>query len=421
MSHERRRVVVTGIGLVTPLGIGTEETWRAAVSGISGIAPITLFDASRYTTRFAGEVKGFEPADWMDKKDVKKCGRFIQLALAATTTAVTASGIEISRENADRIGVAIGSGIGGFEVIEREHRMLLERGPERVSPFFIVASLVNLAAGQVAVRFGAKGPNSAVATACTTGAHAIGDAFRLIQNGYADAMIAGGAEAAVTPLGIAGFAAMRALSTRNEAPDRASRPWDRDRDGFVVGEGAGVLVLEERERAARRGAPILAELVGYGMTADAHHVTAPPGDGEGVARVMTAALADAGLKPADIHHLNAHATSTPLGDRAEAVAIGCVFGADRVDLAVTSTKSMTGHLLGAAGAVEAGLTVLALRDQVVPPTINLVAADADNTLHLVANRATEIRIRYAMTNSFGFGGTNASLIFATCGDAPPVA
>ena len=421
MSHERRRVVVTGIGLVTPLGIGTEETWRAAVSGISGIAPITLFDASRYTTRFAGEVKGFEPADWMDKKDVKKCGRFIQLALAATTTAVTASGIEISPENADRIGVAIGSGIGGFEVIEREHRMLLERGPERVSPFFIVASLVNLAAGQVAVRLGAKGPNSAVATACTTGAHAIGDAFRLIQNGYADAMIAGGAEAAVTPLGIAGFAAMRALSTRNEAPDRASRPWDRNRDGFVVGEGAGVLVLEERERAARRGAPMLAELVGYGMTADAHHVTAPPGDGEGVARVMAAALADAGLKPADIHHLNAHATSTPLGDRAEAAAIARVFGSHTVDLTVTSTKSMTGHLLGAAGAVEAGLTVLTLRDQIVPPTINLDAADADNTLHLVANRAADLPIRYAMTNSFGFGGTNASLIFATCGDASPAA
>jgi 3-oxoacyl-[acyl-carrier-protein] synthase II len=421
MSHERRRVVVTGIGLVTPLGIGTEETWRAAVSGTSGIAPITLFDASRYTTRFAGEVKGFEPADWMDRKDVKKCGRFIQLALAATTTAVTASGIEISPENADRIGVAIGSGIGGFEVIEREHRMLLERGPERVSPFFIVASLVNLAAGQVAVRFGAKGPNSAVATACTTGAHAIGDAFRLIQNGYADAMITGGAEAAVTPLGIAGFAAMRALSTRNEAPDRASRPWDRDRDGFVVGEGAGVLVLEEWERAARRGAPMLAELVGYGMTADAHHVTAPPDDGEGVARVMAAALADAGLKPADIHHLNAHATSTPLGDRAEAAAIARVFGAHTVHLAVTSTKSMTGHLLGAAGAVEAGLTVLTLRDQIVPPTINLDAADADNTLRLVANRAADLPIRYAMTNSFGFGGTNASLIFATRSDAPPAA
>src|SRR5262245_10430539 len=421
MRHERRRVVVTGIGLVTPLGIGTDETWRNAVSGTSGIAPITLFDASRYTTRFAGEVKGFEPADWMDKKDVKKCGRFIQLALAATTTAVTASGLEISPENADRIGVAIGSGIGGFEVIEREHRMLLERGPERVSPFFIVASLVNLAAGQVAVRLGAKGPNSAVATACTTGAHAIGDAFRLIQNGYADAMIAGGAEAAVTPLGIAGFAAMRALSTRNEAPERASRPWDRDRDGFVVGEGAGVLVLEERELAARRRAPMLAELVGYGMTADAHHVTAPPDDGEGVARVMVAALADAGLKPADIQHLNAHATSTPLGDRAEATAIARVFGAQTMNVAVTSTKSMTGHLLGAAGAVEAGLTVLALRDQVVPPTINLVAADVDHTLRLVANRATEIPIHYAMTNSFGFGGTNASLIFATRGDASPAA
>jgi 3-oxoacyl-[acyl-carrier-protein] synthase II len=323
--------------------------------------------------------------------------------------------LQISPANAERIGVAIGSGIGGFEVIEREHRTLLERGPERVSPFFIVASLVNLAAGQVAVRLGAKGPNSAVATACTTGAHAIGDAFRLIQNGYADAMIAGGAEAAVTPLGIAGFAAMRALSTRNEAPERASRPWDRERDGFVVGEGAGILVLEEWERAAKRGAPMLAELVGYGMTADAHHVTAPPEDGEGVARVMATALADAGLAPFDVQHLNAHATSTPLGDRAEAAAIGRVFGPHAAGLAVTSTKSMTGHLLGAAGAVEAGLTVLALRDQVVPPTINLDAADADSGLHVIANRAAATRIRYAMTNSFGFGGTNASLIFRICG------
>src|SRR5262245_39570118 len=381
MRHERRRVVVTGIGLVTPLGIGTDETWRNAVSGTSGIAPITLFDASRYTTRFAGEVKGFEPADWMDKKDVKKCGRFIQLALAATTTAVTASGLEISPENADRIGVAIGSGIGGFEVIEREHRMLLERGPERVSPFFIVASLVNLAAGQVAVRLGAKGPNSAVATACTTGAHAIGDAFRLIQNGYADAMIAGGAEAAVTPLGIAGFAAMRALSTRNEAPERASRPWDRDRDGFVVGEGAGVLVLEAFDQASRRGAPIVAEIAGYGMTADAHHVTAPPENGEGVARVMTAALNDAGLRADDIQYLNAHATSTPLGDRAEAAAIAAVFGTHARVLATSSTKSMTGHLLGAAGAVEAGLTILALRDQIAPPTMNLETPDVGDAVN----------------------------------------
>ena len=411
MDH-RRRVVVTGIGLVSPLGIGTEETWSAALAGRSGIAPIALFDASRYSTRFAGEVKRFDPLDWLEKKDVKKCARFIQFALAATSMAVTASGLEIGDDKAGRTGVVIGSGIGGFEVIEREHQILLEQGPERVSPFFIVASIVNLAAGQVAVRFGARGPNSAVATACTTGAHAIGDAFRLIQNGYADAMICGGAEAAVTPLAIAGFAAMRALSTRNDEPERASRPWDRDRDGFVVGEGAGVLVLEARELARKRGAPMLAEVLGYGMTADAHHVTAPPQDGEGVARVMGAALDDAGLTPSDIQHLNAHATSTRPGDRAEAAAIERVFGSHAANVAVTSTKSMTGHLLGAAGAVEAGLTVLALRDQIVPPTINLDAPDSDNTLRLVANRAAATTMSRAMTNSFGFGGTNASLIFS---------
>jgi 3-oxoacyl-[acyl-carrier-protein] synthase II len=405
--------VVTGIGLVSPLGIGTEQTWQAILAGRSGIAPITLFDASRYSTRFAGEVKGFDPLAWLDKKDVKKCGRFIQFALAGTSMAMTASGLRIHAGNATRVGVIIGSGIGGFEVIEREHQVLLERGPERVSPFFIVAALVNLAAGQVAVRLGAKGPNSAVATACTTGAHAIGDAFRLIQNGYADAMICGGTEASVTPLGIAGFAAMRALSMRNDAPERASRPWDQGRDGFVVGEGAGILVLEDLEHATRRDAPMLAELVGYGMTADAHHVTAPPPDGEGVARVMAAALDDAGLSSDEIQHLNAHATSTPLGDRAEATAIENVFGPHASTLAVTSTKSMTGHLLGAAGAVEAGFAVLALRDQLAPPTINLEIPDADNTLNVNADRALPTRMTHVMTNSFGFGGTNASLIFSS--------
>jgi 3-oxoacyl-[acyl-carrier-protein] synthase II len=411
----RRRVVVTGIGLVSPLGVGTEQTWQAIRSGRSGIGPITLFDASRYSTRFAGEVKGFDPLAWLDKKDLKKCGRFIQFALAGTSMAIAASGLQIRAENATRVGVTIGSGIGGFEVIEREHRILLERGPERVSPFFIVAALVNLAAGQVAVRVGAKGPNSAVATACTTGAHAIGDAFRLIQHGYADAMICGGTEACVTPLGIAGFAAMRALSMRNDAPERASRPWDQDRDGFVVGEGAGIFVLEDLEHASRRRAPILAELAGYGMTADAHHVTTPPVDGEGVARVMAAALEDAGLPPSDIQYLNAHATSTPLGDRAEATAIVRVFGRHASGLAVSSTKSMTGHLLGAAGALEAALTVLALRDQVAPPTINLETPDAENELNLVPHCAMRMLITRAMTNSFGFGGTNASLIFS----APP--
>ena len=411
MKNGRRRVVVTGIGLVSPLGMGTEPTWQAILAGRSGIAPITLFDAARYSTRFAGEAKGFDPLAWLDKRDLKKCGRFIQFALAATSMAVAASGLQIGAENATRVGVTIGSGIGGFEVIEREHRILLERGPDRVSPFFIVAALVNLAAGQVAVRLGAKGPNSAVATACTTGAHAIGDAFRLIQNGYADAMICGGTEAAVTPLGIAGFAAMRALSVRNDAPERASRPWDQGRDGFVVGEGAGILVLEDVEHASRRGASVLAELVGYAMTADAHHVTAPPEDGEGVARVMTAALEEAGLRPDAIQYLNAHATSTPLGDRAEATAIEHIFGAD-AGLAVSSTKSMTGHLLGAAGALEAALTVLALRDQVAPPTTNLEIPDADNALNVIADCALPMPMTHAMTNSFGFGGTNASLIFS---------
>jgi 3-oxoacyl-[acyl-carrier-protein] synthase II len=407
----RRRVVVTGVGLVSPLGVGTEQTWQAILAGQSGIGPIMLFDPSRYSTRFAGEVKNFDPLEWLDRKDVKKCGRFIQLALAATSMAVSASGLHIDPGNAERVGVTIGSGIGGFEVIEREHQVLLERGPERVSPFFIVAALVNLAAGQVAVRLGAKGPNSAVATACTTGAHAIGDAFRLIQSGYADAMICGGTEAAVTPLGIAGFSAMRALSTRNDDPQRASRPWDRDRDGFVVGEGAGILVLEAFDHAKHRGAPIVAEVAGYGMTADAHHVTAPPENGEGVARVMTAALDDAGLRPDDIQYLNAHATSTPLGDRAEATAIASVFGTHAATLATSSTKSMTGHLLGAAGALEAGLTILALRDQIAPPTTNLETPDVTDAVNLIANRALPLTMTHAMTNSFGFGGTNASLIF----------
>ena len=397
---------------MSPLGVGTDVTWRGILAGLSGIGPITSFDAARYSTRFAGEVKDFDPLQWIEKKEVKKCGRFIQFALAATSMAVDASGLRVTPENATRVGVIIGSGIGGFEVIEREHRLLLERGPDRVSPFFILSSIINLAAGQVSLRLGAKGPNSAVATACTTGAHAIGDAFRQIQHGYADAMICGGTEACITPLGVAGFAAMRALSTRNDAPERASRPWDVERDGFVVAEGAGILVLEEEGHARRRNAPVLAELVGYGMTADAHHLTAPPEDGEGVGRVMMAALDDAGLSPSRIQYLNAHATSTPLGDHAEGLAIMRVFGAHAAALAVSSTKSMTGHLLGGAGALEAGLTVLALRDQIAPPTINLDQPDADLRLNLTPHRAAPLAISHAMTNSFGFGGTNASLIFA---------
>jgi 3-oxoacyl-[acyl-carrier-protein] synthase II len=407
----RRRVVVTGLGLVSPLAAGTDETWQGILAGRSGIAPITLFDAARYSTRFAGEVTAFDPLQWIDKKDLKKCGRFIQFAIAATTMAVEESGLRIDAGNAERVGVVVGSGIGGFEVIEREHRVLLERGPERVSPFFILASLVNLAAGQISVRFGASGPNSAPATACTTGAHAVGDAARLIQNGYADAMICGGSEASITPLGIAGFAAMRALSTRNDEPTLASRPWDVDRDGFVVGEGAGILVLEEAGHAQRRDARVLAEFVGYGMSADAHHLTAPPEDGNGVARAMLAALKDADLPPDQIQYLNAHATSTPLGDKAEATAIERVFGRNAPGLAISSTKSMTGHLLGGAGALEAGLTILALRDQMAPPTINLQQPDPGNGLNLVPNQAQPIAMRHAMTNSFGFGGTNASLIF----------
>ena len=402
---------MTGIGLVSPVGLGTADTWKAICAGQSGIAPITLFDASRHTTRFAGEVKGFDPLDWIEKKDVKKCARFIQFALAATAMAMKESALPITPDNATRIGCSIGSGIGGFEVIERENRTLLERGPDRVSPFFILSAIVNLAAGHVSVRYGAKGPNSAVATACTTGAHAIGDAYRLIQHGYADAMICGGAEASVTPLGVAGFAAMRALSTRNDDPQRASRPWDKDRDGFVVGEGAGILVIEERERALARGAVPLAEIVGYALNADAHHLTAPPDDGDGVKRVMQLALNDAKLEASRIQYLNAHATSTPLGDRGEAIAIASIFAGHTEKLAVSSTKSMTGHLLGGAGALEAGLTVLALRDQVAPPTINLDHQDEDIPLNLLPHRSVTMPIEYAMTNSFGFGGTNASLIF----------
>ena len=408
--QQKRRVVMTGIGLVSPVGIGTDTTWRAIRASESGIAPITLFDASRHSTRFAGEVKDFDPLQWLDKKDVKKCARFIQFALAATEMAVTSSGLKITSENAERVGVGIGSGIGGFEVIEREHQTLLERGPDRVSPFFILSAIVNLAAGQVSVRYGAKGPNSAVATACTTGAHSIGDAFRLVQHGYADAMICGGSEAAVTPLGVAGFGAMRALSTRNDDPAHASRPWDKARDGFVVGEGAGVVVLEERDQALARGAHIIAEVVGYGMSADAHHPTAPPDDGDGVRRVMLAALRDADLPPSAIGYLNAHATSTPLGDRAEATAIARVFGDHARTLLVSSTKGMTGHLLGGAGALEAGITALALRDQVAPATINLESPDDDQGLNLVPNHEAPVSMQYAMTNSFGFGGTNACLI-----------
>ncbi|HOK47893.1 MAG TPA: beta-ketoacyl-ACP synthase II, partial [Bryobacteraceae bacterium] len=374
-------------------------------------APITAFDASAFPCRIAGEVKGFQPEKWVERKELKKMGRFIQFAIAASEFALSASGLKITEENAEQVGVYIGSGIGGFEVIEREFEQLLNHGPKRISPFFIPATIVNLASGYVSIRTGAKGPNSATATACTTSAHAIGDAFRLIQHGDADAMICGGAEGAICRMGIGGFAAMRALSTRNDEPERASRPWDKDRDGFVVGEGAGILILEELQSALRRGAPILAEIVGYGMSGDAFHISAPPEDGDGAYRVMRNALRDAGIPPESIDYINAHGTSTDVGDRVETLAIKRCFGEHAYKLAVSSTKSMTGHLLGAAGGLEAGLTVLAIRDQILPPTINLECPDEGCDLDYVPNVARPARIEYALSNSFGFGGTNGCLIF----------
>jgi 3-oxoacyl-[acyl-carrier-protein] synthase II len=406
-----RRVVITGVGLVSPLGIGTEDTWQAVRSGKSGIGPITAFDAKDFACRIAGEVKGFDPAKYIEKKEIKKMGRFIQFAIAAADCALSSSGLKVDATNEENVGVYIGSGIGGFEVIEREHKALLEHGPRRISPFFIVATIVNLASGQVSIRSGAKGPNSATATACTTSAHSIGDSFRIIQRGDADAMICGGTEACITPMGIGGFAAARSLSTRNNEPERASRPWDKCRDGFVVGEGAGILMLEELETARRRGARILAEMVGYGMSADAHHVTAPPEDGDGAYRVMRNALRDAGLAPAQIDYINAHGTSTELGDRIETMAIKRCFGEQAYKIPVSSTKSMTGHLLGGAGGLEAGLTVLAIRDQVAPPTINYENPDPDCDLDYIPNQARPLKIQHALSNSFGFGGTNGALIF----------
>ena len=406
-----RRVVVTGVGLLTPLGIGTEASWEGVRAGKSGVGPITQFDASAFNAQIAGEIKHFDPSKFIEKKEIKKMGRFIQFAIAAAECALADSGLKVTSETAEQVGVYIGSGIGGFEVIEREHRMLLEQGPRRISPFFIPATIVNLASGHVSMRSGAKGPNSATATACTTSAHSIGDSFRLIQRGDADAMICGGTEACITPMGIGGFAAMRALSTRNDEPQRASRPWDRDRDGFVVGEGAGILVLEELEFARRRGANILAEVVGYGMSADAFHVTAPPDDGDGAYRVMRNCMRDAGIAPEQIDYINAHGTSTEVGDRAETAAIKRAFGEHAYKVAVSSTKSMTGHLLGGAGGLEAGLTVMAIRDQIAPPTINHENPDPLCDLDYVPNQARPLKIEYALSNSFGFGGTNGSLIF----------
>ena len=406
-----RRVVVTGIGLVSPLGIGTEATWEALVRGQGGIGPITRFDATQFDSRMAGEVHGFEPRDFVEAKEVKKMDLFIAYALAAAQFAMESARYTIAPGEAERVGVLVGSGIGGFGIIEREHEKLLKGGPGRISPFFIPAVIVNLAAGQVSIRHGAKGPNSATCTACSTGAHAIGDSYKLIQRGAADVLIAGGTESAITPLSVGGFASMRALSTRNDDPAHASRPFDRDRDGFVIGEGAGILILEELGHALRRDAPILAELAGYGLGGDAYHMTAPPPDGQGAIRVMRAALEDAGVPAQIVGYINAHGTSTPLNDKVETLAIKQVFGDHARHLAISSTKSMTGHLLGAAGGLEAGICVLALQHQLLPPTINYGNPDPECDLDYVPNKAREVAFDYALSNSFGFGGTNAALLF----------
>jgi len=401
-----RRVVVTGIGLVSSLGIGTEATWNGLLAGQSGAGPITKFDATAFSTRFAAEVKGFDPLAFIDKKDVKKMDVFIQYAVAASQFAMDDSRLAITPEIAPRVGVFIASGIGGFTTIEREHRAFLEGGPRRISPFFIPSAIINLASGQVSIRFGAKGPNSATCTACTASAHAIGDAYEIIKRGAADAMIAGG-----SAMGVGGFAAMRALSTRNDEPERASRPFDRDRDGFVLGEGSGVLILEELEFARRRGAPIYAEMVGYGMSGDAYHMTGQPEDGDGAYRVMRAALESAGVEPKVVDYINAHGTSTPINDPTETLAVKRVFADHARTLAMSSTKSMTGHLLGAAGGLEAGITALAVRHQILPPTINLDEPGEGCDLDYVPHQARKAAVRYALSNSFGFGGTNGSLLF----------
>jgi 3-oxoacyl-[acyl-carrier-protein] synthase II len=405
-----RRVVVTGLGLICGVGNTSDEVWKSIVAGKSGVTRITRFDAANFACQIAAEVKNFDPLNFIEKKEVKKMGRFIHFALAATDEAMKMSELQVTPENATRVGVHIGSGVGGFDIIEREHEELMKGGPRKISPFFIPAAIVNLAAGHVSIRYGAKGPNEATATACTTSAHAIGDAYKIIQRCDADVMIAGGSEAAITPMGVGGFAAMRALSTRNDEPEKASRPWDSGRDGFIIGEGAGILVLEELEHARKRGAPIFSEIVGYGMSADAYHITQPAEDGEGGYRVMMNAINDAKVTPADIDYVNAHGTSTPIGDVLETKAIKRTFG-DKTRIAVSSTKSMTGHLLGGAGGLEAGITILALRDQILPPTINLENPDPECDLDYVPNQARKGDLKLALSNSFGFGGTNGSLIF----------
>jgi len=405
-----RRVVVTGIGLISPLGTGTDKNWQALLRGANGIGPLTRFDVSRYATRFGGEVKDFDPLAFIDRKESRKMDPFIRFGLAAAELAVADSGIPAADLQSDRAGVYVGSGIGGLGAIEENHKILLEKGPDRVSPFFLIATIINEASGQISIRFGAKGPNCANATACSTGTHAIGDSFRIIARGDADTMIAGGAESPLTPLSLAGFTAIKALSERNDDPAKASRPFDARRDGFVMGEGAGVLILEELGRALARGARIYAELVGYGMTSDAYHVAAPDPTGDGAARVMRRAIEDAGLAPSDVQYINAHGTSTPLNDKTETAAIKNVFGEAARRLAVSSTKSMTGHLLGAAGGLEAGITALSLFHQIMPPTINYEFPDPECDLDYVPNTARKAEILFALTNSFGFGGTNGALL-----------
>lgn len=409
---DRRRVVVTGLGLITPLGIGVETAWENLINGRSGIVKITAFDASAFPTQIAGEVKNFNPEDYIEFKEIKKMDRFIHFAVAAATMALDDSGLKITESNAERTGVIVGSGMGGLNTIEHYHSVFLEKGPRKITPFFVPMLSINLASGQISIKFGAKGPNSATSTACATGSHAVGDAFKIIQRGDADVMIAGGTEAVITPLGVGGFNAMKAISTRNDEPEKASRPFDIDRDGFVVGEGAGIIILENLQKALERGAKIYAEVIGYGMTADAYHITSPSPGGEGAARCMTIALRDGGLEPSKVDYINAHGTSTKSGDELESIAIKTVFGEHAHRVAISSTKSMTGHLLGAAGGVEAVFSALSILNDIAPPTINLDNIDPEcGNLDYIPHTARKMPINYALSNSFGFGGTNACLLF----------
>lgn len=408
---DKRRVVVTGLGLITPLGMGAKTSWENLVNGKSGIRRITCFDASAFPTQIAGEVDNFNPEYYIEQKEVKKMDRFIHFAVAAATMALDDSGLKITDGNAERIGVIVGSGMGGLNTIEHYHSVLLEKGPRRITPFFIPMLTINLASGQISIKFGAEGPNSAISTACATGSHSIGDAFKIIQRGDADVMIAGGTEAVITPLGVGGFNAMKALSTKNDEPEKASRPFDVGRDGFVMGEGAGIMILESLQSALDRGAKIYAEIVGYGMTADAYHITSPSPGGEGAARCMAIALKDGGIVPSEVDYINAHGTSTKSGDELESQAIKTVFGEHAYKVAISSTKSMTGHLLGASGGVEAVICILSICKEIAPPTINLDNPDPECDLDYVPHKARKIRINYALSNSFGFGGTNACLLF----------